>query len=347
MLGDISKRRWLLANRICFDPCSPGSCWATRHIPGHRTEARGFRSLFSWIMLGDFDVGSAANCPARVSILVLLDHAGRRLSFWLANVGAMGFDPCSPGSCWATRTPAPRRTEECTVSILVLLDHAGRLQHCLMRKLARQGFDPCSPGSCWATVRPIRLNGLAHVSILVLLDHAGRLLRRCLCGGSRVMFRSLFSWIMLGDFDSRFHVSLVVRFRSLFSWIMLGDRGTDLRVVHELQVSILVLLDHAGRHLHANGGTCGRHLVSILVLLDHAGRLVPRLVGTVDDRRFDPCSPGSCWATPKKSVVCLLGDCGVSILVLLDHAGRPEDNRGEKACQVSFDPCSPGSCWAT
>ena len=42
-------------------------------------------------MLGYFDVGSAANCPARVSILVLLDHAGRRLSFWLANVGADGF----------------------------------------------------------------------------------------------------------------------------------------------------------------------------------------------------------------------------------------------------------------
>ena len=101
---------WATSPMICFmpsrgrfDPCSPGSCWATNYTFGKTIPEAMFRSLFSWIMLGDFPDSLFAN------------HA----------IG--GFDPCSPGSCWATwprpRLPSPGQL----VSILVLLDHAGRL----------------------------------------------------------------------------------------------------------------------------------------------------------------------------------------------------------------------------
>ena len=105
---------------------------------------------------------------------------------------------------------------------------------------------------------------------------------------------------MLGDFDSRFHVSLVVRFRSLFSWIMLGDRGTDLRVVHVLKFRSLFSWIMLGDTYTPTVGLADGTYVSILVLLDHAGRLVPRWWES--------------WMTD------------VSILVLLDHAGRPRKN---------------------
>ena len=63
----------------------------------------------------------------------------------------------------------------------------------------------------------------SSVSILVLLDHAGRLQRARLDEAQQHWFRSLFSWIMLGDQSPK-------RRTKGFSW-----------------VSILVLLDHAGR----------------------------------------------------------------------------------------------------
>ena len=61
------------------------------------------------------------------------------------------------------------------------------------------------------------------------------------------MFRSLFSWIMLGDLNPVESCPWHPEFRSLFSWIMLGDE-------HAMPSSKLSL-------------------------------------------GFDPCSPGSCWAT--------------------------------------------------
>ena len=182
-----------------FDPCSPGSCWATFRCTGAASHRQGFRSLFSWIMLGD---------------RIIADFPGHT---------SRGFDPCSPGSCWATR---------------------------------------CSP----ASERPAELFR-SLFSWIMLGDTA---LRRP--GNAEYGFRSLFSWIMLGDLTASCAGEGAAGFRSLFSWIMLGD------------VEQLV------------AGPGHRH-VSILVLLDHAGRLSSSPSRYTGPRCFDPCSPGSCSAT--------------------------------------------------
>ena len=372
-MGDTYSTSLGVLRMASFDPCSPGSCWATAGLSPVVTGRMEFRSLFSWIMLGDaytrfggtwrivsFDPCSPGSCWAtpcpphsplassRVSILVLLDHAGRLL-FSCAPIGIGSV------SILVLLDHAGRLDEldirvhlMCCVSILVLLDHAGRreLLRCLLRR--HQGFDPCSPGSCWAT-RSDRtpLTGLTA-------------------------FRSLFSWIMLGDTDGGIcDLPGYQGFRSLFSWIMLGDHRPRSGGGNEHRVSILVLLDHAGRQSLTSSPTgtasafrslfswimlgdsialvaCyGKWGVSILVLLDHAGRLrrswlvirnvvrfrslfswimlgdanrgdLPKRCGLC----FDPCSPGSCWAT---------------------FLSNSEVGAGD-AC---FDPCSPGSCWAT
>ena len=180
-----------------FDPCSPGSCWATIVTAARCGMAVMFRSLFSWIMLGD-PVSVDGVCQmAQVSILVLLDHAGRLRA-----------------------RPRPNRQ----VSILVLLDHAGRPRS---RAGSRSRVsDPCSPWIMLGDRGILRsAAGTAReFSILVLLDHAGRL-RRSRRSDAISPFRSLFSWIMHRDASSaRRHHSHDRRFRSLFSWIMQGDR---------------------------------------------------------------------------------------------------------------------------
>ena len=87
-----------------------------------------------------------------------------------------------------------------------------------------------------------------------------------------VWFRSLFSWIMLGDADRNPSWPLRLEFRSLFSWIMLGDpTGTPagrLRLEFRSLFSWIMLGDNVEQeYLDCAVG------VSILVLLDHAGRL--------------------------------------------------------------------------
>ena len=185
------------------------------------------------------------------------------------------------------------------------------------------------------------VSALSHVSILVLLDHAGRPRRR---SGSRcewIRFRSLFSWIMLGDGDSTIPAESARRFRSLFSWIMLGDRDRAVNGA-DPDVSILVLLDHAGRQL-CNAGAISdagfRSLFSWIML----GDIEHSVTATKDGFRSlfswimlgDPTSS----VTPYRHAV--------SILVLLDHAGRPASRAVIGCSMPCFDPCSPGSCWAT
>src|SRR5204862_494571 len=131
----------------CFDPCSPGSCWAA-YPPGTiPTVGKGFRSLFSWIMLGGPSRVAVLRPGPSVSFLVLPGHAGRPFFFPRHGALVMCFDPCSPGSCWAATnatsawarknrfrslfswimlggTSAHVVGEEASiVSILVLLDH--------------------------------------------------------------------------------------------------------------------------------------------------------------------------------------------------------------------------------
>ena len=159
-------------------------------------------------------------------------------------------------------------------------------------------------------------------------------------------FRSLFSWIMLGDPGGNSRSVTRGEFRSLFSWIMLGDKSNYAADAGLGPVSILVLLDHAGRRRDSHC-QCQHDRVSILVLLDHAGRL-PRQ--SVQDKARTVFRSLFSWI--------MLGDWGmgrlaqgsrqVSILVLLDHAGRPLcPRRPDADWRAGFDPCSPGSCWAT
>ena len=72
-------------------------------------------------------------------------------------------------------------------------------------------------------------NSRIGVSILVLLDHAGRHALRLHRAFVLLGFRSLFSWIMLGDRrDECPAINANAEFRSLFSWIMLGDSASAL-----------------------------------------------------------------------------------------------------------------------
>ena len=82
MLGDADRNPQLAGFGLSFDPCSPGSCWATRPEPPAGRLRLEFRSLFSWIMLGDNVEQEYLDCAVGVSILVLLDHAGRLGTFW-------------------------------------------------------------------------------------------------------------------------------------------------------------------------------------------------------------------------------------------------------------------------
>ena len=138
-----------------------------------------FRSLFSWIMLGDYYVRvDTMQIGGQVSILVLLDHAGRRRAtkFRRSNWGRFRslFSWIMLGDTDAARC----HRADTVVSILVLLDHAGRqpstqenlempvmfrslfswimlgdISFCVYCDAEWPGFDPCSPGSCWATRR--------------------------------------------------------------------------------------------------------------------------------------------------------------------------------------------------
>src|SRR5438309_835803 len=83
-------------------------------------------------------------------------------------------------------------------------------------------------------------------------------------------FRSLFSWISLGDADVCLGLLALALFRSLFSWISLGDLAAARRPRGARRVSILVLLDQPGRCFRSQP-TPRKAVVSILVLLDQPG----------------------------------------------------------------------------
>ena len=294
-----------------FDPCSPGSGSGPGDADSASSAEAGFRSLFSWIRL----VGARTGFAPRKA------PGFRSLFFWIRLVGlldcgprkiAAGFDPCSTGSGWR-----PTKTTECAhvrVSILVLLDQAAS-----------------------AAALGLAAHG-GRVSILVLLDQARR---------------------PLGGADTAGHGE----FRSLFYWIMLGATPTPWtsrpgRICFDPCSPGSCLA--ARRQL-----TAPERPLSILVLLDHAGRHRPPQLRQLDGRqRFDPCSPGSCWATamgpPPLAASPMFrslspGSCWatssshatrsrpgrVSILVLLDHAGRRLGTASDEITQFRVsNPCS-------
>ena len=195
---EMAAERTLL---LGFDPCSPGSGWAARRAWLPNCVSRRFRSLFSWIRLGDCpdeDLCSATG----VSILVLLDQARRPRTASRPLAIGQGFDPCSPGSgSSAVHRPCrslglPRR-----VSILVLLDQAASAGRDRAKSWRSLCFDPCSPGS-----------GSAATASSVESVLLARSFDPCSPGSGSAATQGVRRW------------QANLGFRSLFSWIRLGDR---------------------------------------------------------------------------------------------------------------------------
>ncbi len=97
------------------------------------------------------------NPAAEVSILLLMDVAGKHLQYPLLIVRSLGFNPSSNGCGWKTSILAWLAPLLLTVSILLLMDVAGK-QGLYISPMTRQdSFNPSSNGCGWKT----RLTGAA------------------------------------------------------------------------------------------------------------------------------------------------------------------------------------------
>ena len=116
----------------------------------------------------------------------------------------------------------------------------------IIRPSVRSCFNPCSLGCCSESFPSFFPNSLqARVSILVLLDVALKDRFSFTIITDKIMFQSLFSWMLLWKTlaESVFHSAKL--FQSLFSWMLLWKKNASVLFVGGTEVSILVLLDVA------------------------------------------------------------------------------------------------------
>ena len=245
-VGVVQKR---IARRFdrCFNPCSHGSSWAPWRSPAGRDARNEFQSLFSWITLGDGHRRIVRQ--ARVSILVLMDalmtpplplHRSTLPMFQSL------FSWITLGDCVGhlSHRSAGVTTFQSLFSWIILGDtHPGG-------RAATgdvSGFNPCSDGSRLGAVDgpPYAQQPWSKLDCFNPCSHGSSWASAHFACASKSM-----------GFNPCSHGS---SWATSTVWAWPGPH-----------VSILVLMDHPGRHRSDTEASRDHVLVSILVLLDAA-----------------------------------------------------------------------------
>ena len=92
----------------------------------------------------------------KVSILLLMDVAGKPRTAIIAATAPPGFNPSSNGCGWKTPGMCLPSSSVISVSILLLMDVAGKLIWKMWPVLTLRSFNPSSNGCGWKTADELR-----------------------------------------------------------------------------------------------------------------------------------------------------------------------------------------------
>jgi len=125
-LENCSTQNASIKSPASFNPSSSGCGWKTQNAFRVALCGRGFQSFFFWMWLENASCDNRLNSLCRVSILLLLDVAGKRTGAGTGGSIDAGFNPSSSGCGWKTCVAGTTGIVKVVVSILLLLDVAGK-----------------------------------------------------------------------------------------------------------------------------------------------------------------------------------------------------------------------------